>query len=229
MFETFYAGFVQHPILLWVAGALGLGYALWRGREVHPSVLRYAVVVALVSMVDAWLTTSDVPLLGPLEGAAATVIPLAFVLIGDFRYLVLAEAITGEGGLRFSARGIAVGVAWTFVVPVLAQLLVRFVFDSDEGRVLFLTYECLFFLLILARRRYVTRRMRAVHGHRWHLALDALALAWYGTWITADVVILVLELDVGYLIRVVPNLLYYGALPAVLVAGAPPRRTAKST
>jgi hypothetical protein len=37
------------------------------------------------------------------------------------------------------------------------------------------------------------------------------------------VLILGLDLDVGYLARVVPNVLYYGALPAVLVRAAPPQ------
>lgn len=221
MFEAFYQSPQQHPVLLFLACALGAAMAWSAQARVHPSVRAYAALLVVVAALDAWLTSNDIPLIGTLPGALGTVIPVAFVIIGDLRYLLLAEALTDEGALRITARGFARALGWAFVVPVLAQLMVRFVWHSDEGRVLFLTYEVLFFALILARVPYVRRALPGPAARAWHARQSALALAWYGTWITADILILFLQLDVGYLARVVPNVLYYGAMPAVLVLSAP--------
>lgn len=229
MFEAFYQSPLQHPWLLFAACALGGVAALRGSARVHPSVRRYAALLVGLAALDAWLTSNHIPLVGTLPGALATVIPVAFVILGDLRYLLLAELMSDAGTLRVTARGVGRAVAWAFVVPVLAQLMVRFVWHSDAGRVLFLTYEALFFALILVRRPYVRRSLQGAVARRWHARLDALALAWYGTWITADVLILGLGLDVGYLARVLPNVLYYGAMPAVLVLSAPDRASLEAS
>ena len=221
MFEAFYQSTWQHPVLLFAACAVGALVA-WLGRaRVHPSVWRYALFVAALAALDAWLTSNDIPLIGTLPGALATVVPVAFVILGDLRYLLLPEVLTDEGALHITPRAVLRATAWAFVVPVVSQLVVRLVLRSDEGRVLFLTYETLFFALVLLRWPYVRHIAHGKRARTTLARLDALALAWYGTWITADVLILGLGLDVGYLARVVPNVLYYGALPAVLVWSAP--------
>ncbi len=221
MFEQFYAGDIQHPLLLWAACLAGVGFAIARRRGVHSSVFRYALLVGVVAFVDAWLTSNDIPGIGSLPGALATAVPVAFVVLGDLRYLVLTESIEPGGVLRFRLKGVLVALAWSLLVPALAQVVVRFVFVSDEGRVLFLSYEVLFFALVLLRRPYMRKRLPDLGARAWHRKLDAIVLLWYGTWITADVILLGFDLDVGYLVRVLPNLLYYGAFPAVLVASAP--------
>ncbi len=224
MFEQFYAGDIQHPLLLWAACVAGVVFAVARRQGVHPSVYRYALVVGAVAFVDAWLTSNDIPGIGTLPGVLATAVPVAFVVLGDLRYLVLTESLeVGEGGgaIRFRLKGVLIALAWSLLVPALAQVVVRFVVVSDESRVLFLSYEVLFFALVLLRRPYMRWRLSDTGARAWHRKLDAIALLWYGTWITADVIILGFDLDVGYLVRVLPNLLYYGAFPAVLVATAP--------
>ena len=221
MFEAFYASCWQHPLLLWAAGLLGLGYVLARGVTVHESVRRYALAAVAVALLDAWLTTSEVPLVGPLQGVWATLIPVLFVIVGDLRYLALTEGMQADGSLRWSARALLVALAWSLLVPVGAQLVVRLLLQNDSPRVLFLTYELLFFALIVARIPYTRARLADATTRRWQRRVDNIALAWYGTWISADILILFLETDLGYLARVVPNALYYGAFPAVLVASAP--------
>src|SRR5690606_1335003 len=81
------------------------------------------------------------------------------------------------------------------------------------------------------RLPYTASRLSDPAVLRWHRALDRLALAWYGSWVLADALILGLPgdgSDAGYLVRVVPNALYYGAMPAVLAAFAPAELTAAS-
>ena len=236
MFEAFYQSAWQHPGLLFAACALGALVVFQQRARVDMTVRHYAIALVVLAALDAWLTSNDIPLIGTLPTASghnpnvgavlATAIPVAFVILGDLRYLLLAEVMTDSGELRFPAAAFARAIAWSLLVPVLAQLVVRFVLHSTEGRVLFLTYEALFFALILARLPYTRARLGEGAALRWHRTLDALALGWYGTWILADVLILGLDLDVGYLARVVPNVLYYGALPAVLVRAAPPRPVA---
>lgn len=221
MFEAFYQSAWQHPGLLFAACALGALVVFGR-RAQNPMTLRhYAIALVVLAALDAWLTSSDIPGIGTLPGVLATAIPVAFVILGDLRYLLLCEVMTDTGELRFPAMAFVRAIAWSFVVPVASQVVVRFVLHSTEGRVLFLTYEVLFFALALARLPYTRARLGAGAALAWHRKLDALALGWYGTWILADVLILGFGLDVGYLARVVPNVLYYGALPAVLVLTAP--------
>jgi hypothetical protein len=226
VFEAFYQSAWQHPGLLFAACALGALVVFQQRARVDMTVRHYAIALVVLAVLDAWLTSNDIPLVGALPGVLATAIPVAFVILGDLRYLLLAEVMTDSGELRFPAAAFARAIAWSLLVPVLAQLVVRFVLYSTEGRVLFLTYETLFFALILARLPYTRARLGDGAAFRWHRKLDALALGWYGTWILADVLILGFDLDVGYLARVVPNVLYYGALPAVLVRAAPPRPVA---
>lgn len=222
MFESFYGSALQHPILLWVAAGLGLVAALAR-RGVHGSVRRVAIGMALLAALDAWLTSSVVPGLGALSGSTAKYVGLTFVILGDLRYLALREAMR-DGQLQLTRRGAMRALAWAFVVPVLVQL-VTFVYEYDgvtqmEGRLLFLLYEVCFLALLFRRRRYV-RRGLAGDDLRWHGRVTRLVAAWYGLWVLADLVIHFAGLDVGYAIRVVPNLLYYGALPAAVVWSKP--------
>ena len=221
MFEAFYQSAWQHPVLLFAACAVGALVVFQQRARVHMTVRHYAIALVVLAALDAWLTSSDIPLIGALPAALSTAVPVAFVILGDLRYLLLAEVMTDSGELRFPAMAFVRAVAWSLLVPVVSQLVVHFVLHSTEGRVLFLTYEALFFALILARLPYTRARLGEGVALTWHRRTDALALAWYGTWILADVLILGLELDVGYLARVVPNVLYYGALPAVLVLAAP--------
>ena len=115
-FEAFYDSALAHPGLLWIAAAAGLALALARKR-LRPEVRAYLVGLCGLSVVDAWLTSNDVFLLGALPGAAARLVPLFFVLAGDYRYLLFVFAAEADGALRFRTRGLLRSGLLTLVVP----------------------------------------------------------------------------------------------------------------
>lgn len=224
MFRAFYESPWQHPGLLFASAALGLLVALRARAVVHPSVTRAAGALFALQLVDAWLTTTEVPGLGRLTGAAATIVPVTFVILGDLRYLLAAEALRPGGRIVLDVGGVLRALGWSLLVPITSQLVVRALLPSDDPRVLYLTYELLFLALIVGRSGYVASRLADPEVRRWHRGLDRLAVGWYALWSLADALILGLPgeaSDVGYLVRVLPNALYYGAMPAVLAAYAP--------
>jgi len=212
-FSTFYDSGWQHPVGLWVAGALGLLFALSR-PGLHPSVRRWALGLAALSGLDAWLTTGEVFGLGALEGIWATLVPVCFVIAGDLRYLVLRAWVQPDGRITPCGRTGLIALGLALVMPILSQVIVTLA-DASDPRVLFLVYEVGFAGLVLSLRSF------AAPVIPWARRLDVIALSWYGCWITADVLILVAGLDVGFVVRTAANLLYYGALPAVLAGAAP--------
>jgi hypothetical protein len=216
-YAEFYDSFAQHPLLLWVAAVLGLLVALSR-RGRSPAVRTFCIALTILSLLDAWLTTTHVPGLGPLTGRAASLVPLAFVLLGDFRYFLFVESARRDGTLAIDARRVATAGAWTLLVPVASQLVVG-ALGSDEPRVLFLVYELLFVVLALGiAARYLPRHAGAP---AWTGRVTRYVALYYGLWATADTIILTTGADVGFLLRVLPNALYYGGLVAVIAWTAP--------
>lgn len=223
-YAEFYDSFVQHPLLLWVAAILGLGLALAR-RGLSVSVRRFCVALTVVSLADAWLTTTHVPGIGLLSGSIATVVPLAFVLIGDFRYFLFIESARADGTLRFDMPSLARALAWTLVVPITSQVVTAMLGSSDP-RMLFFIYETLFVLLAVG----ISSRYLARHGGnpKWARRVTAFVIGYYVLWAGADAIILTTGADVGFLLRVIPNILYYGGLVPWIAWTAPaataPRR-----
>ena len=119
-YAAFYDSFIQHPLLLWAAALLGLAIALSR-RGLSRSVRWFCVALTILSLIDAWLTTTEVPGIGPLSGAAASLVPLAFVLLGDFRYFVFIESARSDGTVAATFRGLLRACAWTVLVPLGSQ------------------------------------------------------------------------------------------------------------
>jgi hypothetical protein len=220
-FSDFYDSVWQHPYGLWLAGALGLAYALTR-PGLHPSVKKWAIGLAALSGVDAWLTTNEVFGIGSLEGHWVTIVPVFFVIAGDLRYLLLRAWVQADGSIRPAMRTAIGAFLLSLLMPIVSQAVVTMA-DASNPRVLFLVYEAGFAGLVL------TLHFLALPAIPWARRLDAIALGWYGCWIAADIMILVFEMDVGFVVRTAANLLYYGALPAVLAGAAPQRPTFKST
>jgi hypothetical protein len=216
-FAAFYDSFVQHPLLLWVAALAGLWIALAR-RGLSPSLRTFCIALTGVSLLDAWLTTSHVPGLGPLTGRATTLVPLGFVLFGDFRYFLFVESARRDGTLAIDAKRVATAAAWTLIVPITAQLVVT-ALGSDEPRVLFLVYEMLFVALAVGlSAAYLPRRGDA---GGWTRRVTRFVILYYALWASADAIILATGADAGFLLRVVPNVLYYGGLVPVIARTAP--------
>jgi hypothetical protein len=217
-YAEFYDSFLQHPLLLWAAALSGLALALSR-RGVSRSVRRFCVALTALSVLDAWLTTTSVPGVGPLTGAASSLVPLTFVLIGDFRYFFFIESARSDGTLSLNAGVFARSFAWTLVTPLVTQLAIT-ASGSDDPRILFLAYEMLFvFLSIGIFALYLPRHSGAL---RWARRVTLYVIGYYALWAGADAIILTSGADAGFLLRVLPNALYYGGFVPV-VAWASPR------
>jgi hypothetical protein len=211
-FEAFYAGPIQHPILLWGCAALGAWFALTR-RNLAPSMRRYCAGLALLSGMDAWLTTNVVFGLGPLPASLGTVVPLFFVLMGDLRFLLLVTCATPEGGLVLRAKPVLIAIAATLIVPILSQLGLRLLPDSmQSARAMFLIYEVAFACLTLALLRWAPQLRRSP----WLRSFGRYVILYYFLWAGADAIILATGSDLGFAVRVLPNWLYYGGFIGVL-------------
>jgi hypothetical protein len=219
MFEAFYASAWQHPLALWLAALAGAAVCLAR-RDLDPTVRHYGLALTAVSLCDAWLTANHVFGIGALPGSLASTVPLGFVLAGDFRYLLLWETATPQGALAITPRRAIRAVLLTAIVPVFAQLTTA----GREPRVLFLVYELAFCALTVALLRWHPNA-RALP---WVRAVSRFVLLYYGLWAAADVVLLATAADLGYGLRVIPNLLYYGGLTAAIARCAPASRGAGS-
>jgi hypothetical protein len=214
-FEEFYTSAWQHPLALWLAALAGAAVGLGQ-RDRPASVRRYVLALTALSLCDAWLTATHVYGLGALPARLASAVPLFFVLAGDFRYLLLWEAATPDGAIRITPRGFARAAALTAIVPILAQLAAT----GRAPRVLFLVYELAFCALTAALLRWHPN----ARSLPWVRAVSRFVLLYYGLWATADVVLLTTGADVGYGLRILPNLLYYGGLPAAIALCAPARQ-----
>jgi hypothetical protein len=161
----------------------------------------WALVFTVVTIVDPLVTGFGVRWLG-LEGSYELIL-IPFVLVGDFRvFLLLCRLRAPERGL---GRAIVEAAAWTLVVPAAAWAVhaaLREAWPDLPSAVLWLVYETFFTILALAWRAWL------VPGHGYLRAVLAYVAAYYVLWAAADVLILA-GADVGWGLRVVPNLLYY--------------------
>jgi len=221
-FAAFYASPMQHPWLLWLAAALGLGLVLTR-TGLDAGVRRYGIALAILSFADAWLTSNHVYGIGTLSGRAASAVPLFFVLMGDFRYLLLVTSATPDGRFAPNGRQLLGAAGLSLLVPIGTQLILAALPESLSGpRVMFAIYEVAFFALSAVLLR-VHPNLRA---NPWIRSVSRFVMLYYGLWATADVILLGTGSDLGFLLRVLPNLLYYGGLIAAIALFAPPRASA---
>ncbi len=209
IFETFYNGPIQHPILLWVSNlfftVLALAQLRLRTDESTRRLRRFILIWSLISALDAWLSANLVFGIGALVTPWSSVLPFLFVWAGDLR-IFLAMELFSAGFPSQSTK-----ITWwrpvlaCFIVPVLAGVLTR----GQEARVLFLVYEALFLVMITLYGRFTcTAQHPSARGIR------NLSWGFYSLWVTADVLILTLPdslRDLGFAVRVLPNLIYYGA------------------
>ncbi len=80
-------------------------------------------------------------------------------------------------------------------------------------------YETLFVVLAIGLSRvYLPRRSVAL---LWTRRVTRFVIAYYALWVVADAVILTTGADVAFLLRVLPNVLYYGGLVPAIAWAAP--------
>jgi hypothetical protein len=224
-FQAFYDSTLQHPILLWGAAAAAILLCSVR-RDLAPSTRRFCIGLGILSLLDAWLTTSEIFGLGSLSGWSASAIPLFFVLAGDFRYFAFAWCAQPDGRMKFDGRSLLLALGTTLIVPVSTQGILTLLPDRlDTPRVMFFIYEVLFVLLTLA----LLRLLPAARTNAWVRGVSLFVVLYYSLWASADLVILATGSDLGFLMRVVPNILYYGGLIAVMGWSAPGRVTRAGT
>jgi hypothetical protein len=216
-FEAFYGSPIQHPWLLWLSAVLALGLCLTR-RGLDPSMRRYCGVLGVLSLADAWLTSHPIPGIGTPSGRLASAIPLFFVLAGDFRFLLLALTASVRGRIELTRNRVLLALGLTLIVPISSQLIHGLLPDPYAApRVMYLIYEVFFVLLTLGLLRFQAN----VRDVAWIAQVSRFVIVYYSLWATADLIILTTGSDLGFALRVVPNLLYYGGLIAVIGRSAP--------
>lgn len=216
-YEAFYSGPLQHPWLLWLAVATGAALALAQ-LNLSSSVRRYCTLLAVLAATDAWLTSDHVYGIGSLSGAADIIVPLGFVLLGDFRYLLLVTSATPAGRIEIDRRSLGIAAVITLIVPLGTEGVMSLLPDSVASpRVRYTIYEIAFFALAFV----LQRKHPNVRSNPWLRQVTQFVMLYYALWATADIVILTTGSDLGYMLRVIPNLLYYGGLIAAIAIFAP--------
>ena len=231
MFKRFYDSGWQHPGVAFLAAIpMVVAFALRR-----PFLLGFVALFGLEILIDALFTGA----LNPARGLGLDQpIAIAFVILGDYRYFVVIErslrgAVTDleRPGLGpWTVWAVALGLA--FIVPVAStvpQLALPHLFPANDPYGLhriFIVYELMFLALALVMRFVVLPRRReaaAPELYAWAQRLTLFEIVQYGLWSLADAVILATHADHGYLLRVVPNTLYYALFVPFVWWTAPPR------
>ncbi len=217
-FLEFYGSDLQATYSLWVVPILFLAYLLTAGRRradrsadaAARFVWTYSLVFAVETILDSFATGPLSRWLGILGTPVGTAVLLTFVLLGDFRVLLLVFRLA-----RPERRWIVHAVLWTFVVPIFAWVAngdLHSRWPDLPDQTIWLLYELGFLTLALVfRSRLVPRWTSASAPGRLPFlrAVLAYVAVYYGLWATADVIIMVLGLDLGWALRVIPNQLYY--------------------
>ena len=218
-FEAFYTSPIQHPWLLWLATGIGAMQVATRAG-LDPGLRRYCLALTVLSFGDAWLTSNHVYGIGALSGVAKSAVPLFFVLMGDLRFLLLVTCASPDGRLAASVPRVLAALGLTLIVPITTQLVLTALPETHSGpRVMFAIYELAFFAL--------TATLLRVHPNArenpWLRSVARFVMFYYALWAIADIILLWTGSDLGFLLRVLPNLLYYGGLIAAIALLAPIR------
>jgi hypothetical protein len=191
----------HNPGFFWLCGALfflamGLRQGGLRG---------FLQVFGLAILADCTLTGGWSPI--PQGAPGGTAAAVLFVILGDLRYLLLAEGLRrGDGpGKRALLRALPLSL----LIPALA-FGARLALPSTfaPARPFFLLYELLFFALALLHGLWSLRRIPAGAPSSFLRDLMGFELTQYGLWALADVLILT-GVGEGHLLRLVPNAMYY--------------------
>ena len=180
MFESLYGSPWHHPYFFWAFGGPLLGLFAWRALTSEaPRARALAALLAAFQLGILADAWLNAPKLSPLSGGTAEAVAIAFVILGDARVFLL--------------------------VPVGSLLAKSF---SSNGRVHYLTYELAFAALVIGLRTQLVPRLPPGPGRTFAIRLCGYELTQYLLWATADVWILAGR-DEGYLLRLLPNALYY--------------------
>jgi hypothetical protein len=219
VFLSFYTSDLQATYAAWPVPLLLLAWLVLTGGKAAVTrdarfVRAYATFFAVETVLDPFATGPLTRWLGLSDTTAGLVVLIFFVLLGDFRVLYLLQRLSFPERTR--ERLLAESAAWTLIVPLAAlaiQKTLVTLFGSLGDSAIWLIYELCFLFLALVLRQVVLPRWVTGPGRERRLAylrsVATYAAVYYALWATADVLIQVLGLDVGWLLRVIPNQLYY--------------------
>jgi hypothetical protein len=220
-FLDFYKSDLQSVYALCVVPLLFLAWLLFspvaqamaRGEAWRRFVYVYCVVFSVETMLDPVATGPFVRWLGAGDTGLGTAILLTFVLLGDFRVYLLIFRLAKLDTRLASVIGKA--AAWTMIVPVFAFAVdsaLHAVRPDLPSQTIWLIYELAFLSIAMWLRTVGIERMTSATTIGIRYGLERIAgyvAVYYALWATADVIIMVLGMDIGWALRVVPNQLYY--------------------
>ena len=214
--RAFYGSDLQALWSLLPVPAVFLAYLLVsrRARELGASsseahfVRAWAIVFSAETLLDPLVGGKLVAWLA-VPAALSTAVMLAFVLLGDFRVYWLLFAVA----LQNVRRGAWLAAAVTPAVPLLAyasnHLAEGFVPDPT-GQRLWLIHELLFTgVAAWLWSVWLPRRVASPLTLRFLRRVCIYVMLYYGLWASCDALWLATSLDPVWLLRSLPNQLYY--------------------
>ncbi len=222
--SAFYHSDLQSPWLLLVLPALFLLYRAATGRRrggvlpaAAPFVDAYALLFALQTMLDPIATGPLLRALDLADASGGTAVMLFFVLLGDLRVYLLVFALLAIAAGRSWTSALPTAALWTLAAPLIAYPLntaLRAAAPSLDANSIWLVYELVFVALALGMRARLVPARTPNDAPRLRVYLRAMlayVAVYYGLWASADLLIQFAGVDLGWLLRVVPNQLYYSA------------------
>lgn len=237
--QDLYRSDLQSAVAVTIVPLLFLLYLAWtervEGTGVVPAAGRFvrawAATFAVLTIVDPLAGGPLLRALGVADAPIATIVMVAFVLLGDFRVYLLVFVLMAHAGKRHDARvadpylatrdalrlvpprsAIAAALA-TLVVPIVAvvvEAVLRARIPDLPAQSIWLAYELAFLVAALVLRAIVPTRVPGTEPRlRNYLRLVLTYVAvYYALWAIADVLIIA-GVDLGWALRIVPNQLYY--------------------
>ena len=201
--HDFYYSAWQEPWALLVAP---FAFLVWRVLAPPPGAGAAPEAKHLVvkwSWIFVFQTLLDPVATGPLAKAigrpeVGTALGLCFVLLGDLRIWWLVFGVDGRGRVLVRVLTATAGVP---IAAWLVAFALRRALGGLPDQALWLIHESLFVVLAFGIARCLTGRFERT--------VLAFAGVYYALWAGADVLILS-GVDAGWLLRCVPNQLYYG-------------------
>jgi hypothetical protein len=238
--QALYQSDLQGWVAVIVVPLLFLVYLAWADEPaaagVVPSAARFvrawAGTFAVLTIVDPLVTGPLMRLVGAADAPLATVVAVAFVLLGDFRVYLLVFTLMTYAGTRhdrrvadpFTAtrdalrivppRAVVAAALAMLVVPAVAfgaDTVLRARYPQLPSQSIWLAYELAFLVVALALRSWIVPARVPAATPRLQTYLRtvlAYVAIYYALWALADVIILA-GVDVGWALRMLPNQLYY--------------------
>jgi hypothetical protein len=199
-----------------VAYVVGLGLLFAIVRRL-PFLYGYLFVFLVCILADATCTGGWSPV--PMATPAYTFFSVLFIILGDLRYFVLAERVSRMD--ETLGRSLRFSIPLSFAIPVTTEIMRQTMPIMQNDRVLYVVYEGAMVVLVLAldRFRFGPRAPNA-ELRRYIHELSLLFAGGYFGWAACDVLIL-LDVELAHLLRVVPNVVYYGAFLVLVYVRAP--------